>query len=225
MGIRPGMSLVCGIDNLQATEREITDPRFQPTMWWDVGWERKIELPKLQPASGYIPVWLSENQACVHINGKRPRELLYYDSEYYFPNIIGYTIDSPDYSGDVLWAMASAFDLQENKYFIMPSIPLKEDISGPAYYLRTLIDMSTRIHSLSIGDFRQRGTEEANKNNRKAVGQASMKNHLVRRSWNYSNGLGMYMFGWVAITHKLFNILGFHIDPKDMKLMLCWKWS
>ncbi len=201
MGISPRIALIAGIADLQTSEGIITDSHWDKSKeqnWW---LEEEIPLPALSEelTNNYLTIGELTNK-----NSLMALDLIYHNTEYGCPNVIGYEIDGT-YANTWFYALASIYpEFQEAGWKYVPSIPLEMDSSLVA----TLLKYKNAERPI---------TETAKI-------ETKRKQLLIDNGCNYTF-FELTINTYMATAHYLLNWMGLKVEESEPKLILNWYWG
>lgn len=226
MGIRPSMSLVCGITDLRVRDYEITDLRYAGPPAWE--WGESVSLPEKPNDHDVLPFekkmelgdilnhlgdWNENNQCYI---GKSYVDVLTYgNGEYSVAGVIGYIVDKLPYANKCLYALALLHPkFTECGFEYLSQVPLEEDRGQYASWLKLFQEQGEEW-------LRDRSTESEFSS---IQNQAKVKEERLTHGWNYC-WFGDYMSMYVNATMHLFKTIGLKVEREKLRLFLYWKWS
>lgn len=245
MGIRPRLTLVMGIDDLEVNGYDIVDERMAPPAhapadlvaelgreWWrgfgcddDAG---RIPLPELtdEPTSNHDRIWLQHISQVSLRHGLIDRQsgkaktyddLVFWHSEAGPPNVLGVEIgENNTYNDYWLWALC---------------VTMGDEWMQPGYRvvpsLRLEQDRSYDALALRLVRGLIPGVPRLPASIRAARERhfaARRKAQLLARGWNVPS-LTLEIMSWGQYAGYVLRAIGLRHRAADLKLMLVWTWG
>lgn len=219
MGIRPNMSLVCALTDVECDSNyHIIDPRYNPSdpeaIWFDEFpvWKipyKNIDFDKIHPRQFHV-----QSAAILYtqiLAGKKIGDYIVHNPEYGLGNVYGLATHNPSdlYDHDVLWAL-SAIDEKHSVpgYEFIPEIPLETDMRLHSTLLRKLLQKEIDPKD----DFVQR--------NKHGI---ALHRFVMNCGWNIGHSVVLCPETRAEITFFVLKYLGWTgIKRSDLKFILYW---
>lgn len=225
MSIRPHMQVICGIQTLRVRAGWIIDPRYQPSQetlqtvgrledWlWQ---ELAVPLPGVPEELGTHLCKSEEiaaNRAAIlrlYLNNEQGQpktgdEVLYWNTEWTSPCLIGLKLPEIVFANDVVWALVSRHSAyQHTGVHPLPSAPL-----SPIY---------------------ERALQQFQSGARTPRSEPKILRTINRAKQLAHNGQYYPYFAdlvpdYLLVTNWLFQWVGLHVRTRDLRLMLSVVWN
>lgn len=243
MGIRPGLSLVCGINNLRVRQGKIVDSRFSPKFPKPDRWAG--EFPPLPGAAtgGLADEFTTAMFESIFLkpDGRKltGEELVFWNPEF-APRLIGYTVDEDEYGRDLLYGLAACFPRFKNGFVMpVPSLPLAQARNSEAHKIRRL--MYRHAPRLALCDWEGEkyprmvwpeiepgyylNLKEADSHERDRIRRLATAWKMMK------NGQNPDLFGLIAMESMveaadyILKWIGLDVPKSELKLYLVLSWS
>jgi hypothetical protein len=226
VGIRPSMTMVFGIDDLKfdtknwvcTDERLIGYPKALPDG------ETECCLPYIEDKDRFdnsnmdlatIKIYLTKFQKDKIVT-RDLFDVLFHYAEYGESNVIGFHPGESIYNSFPLWGLASLEDkYRQDGHDNLRSADPKDYYSLKFIY-ELLEESKDQKISIPLSFFRQYY--------KKNVGFNTIRRH-EKNGWLYDYFDSYQIDAWAKVTQWLFKEIGLIVPDRDLKLMLCWRWS
>jgi hypothetical protein len=235
------MKLILGLNDLQTTNNEITDPRFvlcsvdpdDEYVWNSVA---PVPLPVPRPHETLVTAQEIEREmrtnAIRAALSERPwYKVFHWNGEYGDPAVCGCVLKEGPYDDDFFYALMLLHPAYatDTGHQVLPSEDLDRFDASPGgealHTIRRLVASRAEppIRTL-LAWCRSAETDDERWYRKEMLAGAARKNRLIRwgfnlRWWTHRIEADLATAQWV------FQQAGFRVDVRDLKLMLYWQWS
>jgi len=225
MTIRPHMQVMCGIHSLRVHKGKIIDHRYQPSenalqavgrledwLWQEL----PVPVPEIRKDLD-VPMCRSEeieaNRAVIlrhylcdeHGNPRTGDEMLYWNSEWASPRLIGWKLPGVVFANDVVWALVSCHSVyQRTGVHLLPSTPL-----NPIY--------ERVLRQFQSGARNPRSEQQM-------LHMINREKQLVRNGQHYPYFADLVP-DYLLVASWLFAWVGLRVQVRDLRLMLVVVWN